>query len=420
MVKGGDTLFWDRLINIFNNTNDEKALVSDESIGLNPSIEEMNNFFNRNVIVGGNLSSATYYSCMQIRCNSFAKLPIKLMKWNSGGSEKAEGHPLYELFRLRPNPYMSVHDFLWATEFMKLHYGNAFWVPEFNKDKITALYLLDSRNVQILIDNRNLLGGQNYVYYIYTDAKNGMLIYRSDDICHFKNFSLNGIEGTSVSKYIYETVMNENLSNNFMNHKYSTGLQNPLIVQYAGDLGDAMQSKIKRKFSEMGGVKNAGKVIPIPADFKIDQLETKLVDNQFFELQGLTSRHIANAFGIKGFQLNYMEKSTYNNVEQQNKAYYSDTLQNVLTAYEQEMNYKLLTKMEQKSYYWKFNVDSVLRSDLTARSNSYASGITNGYMTIAEVREKEDLPYIDGTDRLIIGNGAAVFLDDVGKWKGGV
>lgn len=38
-------------------------------------------------------------------------------------------------------------------------------------------------------------------------------------------------------------------------------------------------------------------------------------------------------------------------------------------------------------------------------------------MTIAEAREKEDLPYKEGTDRLILGNGAAVFVDDIGKWK---
>ena len=55
------------------------------------------------------------------------------------------------------------------------------------------------------------------------------------------------------------------------------------------------------------------------------------------------------------------------------------------------------------------------------RTASYIAGINNGYMTPAEVREKEDLPYIDGTDKLIIGNGASIPLDDLGKqyMKGG-
>ena len=81
------------------------------------------------------------------------------------------------------------------------------------------------------------------------------------------------------------------------------------------------------------------------------------------------------------------------------------------------MNYKLLTENDRKTHYWKFNVDSVLRSDFTSRINGYTQSIANGLMTISEAREKEDLPFIKGTDKLIVGNGAAVFLDDVGKWK---
>ena len=202
-----------------------------------------------------------------------------------------------------------------------------------------------------------------------------------------------------------------------MGEKYSSGLQDPIVVQYAGDLSESLSAKIKKKFASLGGAKNAGKVIPIPSEYKVNQLETKLVNSQFFELQGLTTRQIANAFGIKSFQLNDMEKSTYNNVEQQNRAFYSDTLQNVLTSYEQEMNYKLLSEGDRKNHYWKFNVDSVLRSDFASRIDGYSKSITNGIMTIAEAREKEDLPYKEGTDRLILGNGAAVFVDDIGKWK---
>ena len=86
------------------------------------------------------------------------------------------------------------------------------------------------------------------------------------------------------------------------------------------------------------------------------------------------------------------------------------------------MDYKLLPKNTGKyELYTKFNVDSILRSDLNTRTSSYVAGITNGYMTIKEVREKENLPYIEGTDELIIGNGASIPLKDLGNQylKGG-
>ena len=165
----------------------------------------------------------------------------------------------------------------------------------------------------------------------------------------------------------------------------------------------------------MGGASNAGKVIPIPQDFTVTQLETRLVDAQFFELQGLNTQQIANAFGVKSFQLNDMERSTYNNVAQQNNAFYSDTMQNVYTDYEQEIDYKLLFETERNlGYYTKFNVDVMLRSDIESRYAAYQTGIASGFLKISEVRKKEDLPFVEGTDKLIIGNGASIPLDDLG------
>ena len=124
----------------------------------------------------------------------------------------------------------------------------------------------------------------------------------------------------------------------------------------------------------------------------------------------------SNAFGVKGFQLNDMEKSTYNNIEQQNRAFYSDTLQNAITEYEQEMDYKLLSSKEQRDgHYWDFNVDVMLRSDIESRYRAYQTGITAGFLKISEARQKENLPFEDGSDRLIIGNGASIPLTDLGK-----
>ncbi len=409
--------FTSKIKSLFNNESEDI-----DSIGTNPSIEQLEHFFGTDIelISNSKLTSTTYYSCMQIRCNAIAKLPLKLMKKTEKGSEKAIDHSLYKLLKNRPNPFTNAHDFLWATEFQRLEYGNAFWVMDTDvRGNVTALYLLDSSRVTIMVDNTGILNNKNSVYYIYTDEKQGELIYTSDNIVHFKNFSMNGLKGTSIKKYLSDIVENEQYANKVLKGKYKNGLQDPIIVQYAGDLNDAKQIKIQKKFSSLGGAKNSGKVVPIPTDFKVDQLETKLVNSQFFQLQGLTTRHIANAFGVKGFQLNDMEKSTYNNIEQQNKAFYSDTLQNVLTTYEQEMEYKLLPDVYQdKEYYFEFNVDSILRSDLSSRTNSYVSGITNGYMTIAEVRNKENLPFIEGTDQLIIGNGASIPLKDLGKQYG--
>ena len=402
--------------------NEANETEQKETIGVNPTMEELRHFFNTDDIANisnSKLTSTSYYACMQIRCNAVAKLPLKIMQETEKGSRKATEHCAYQLLKNRPNPYTNAHDFLWATEFQRLEFGNAYWYMDVKRGQIQGFYLFDSRKMQIYVDDAGILSKKkNAVYYQYDNNK----IYRSDEIIHFKNFAMNGIEGTSIKKYLNDVVSTEQYATNVISNKYKNGLQDPIIVQYLGDLDEIKRNKIRDKFQKLGGAKNAGKVIPIPADFKVMQLETKLVNSQFFQMQGLTTRHIANAFGVKSFQLNDMEKSTYNNIEQQNKAFYSDTLQNVLTTYEQELDYKTFRKDEKDAgYYTKFTVDSILRSDLATRYNSYATGISSGFQTIAEVREKEDLPFIEGTDKLIIGNGASIPFTDLGKQytKGG-
>ena len=233
---------------------------------------------------------------------------------------------------------------------------------------------------------------------------------------------MNGLKGTPIKKYLYDVITQEKYAQKVVNEKYSKGLQDPIIVTYTGDLNEARSQAIKKKFANLGGAENAGKVVPIPTDFDVKQLETKLVNSQFFQLNGLTTRHIANSFGVKSFQLNDMEKSTYSNIEQQNRAFYSDTMQNVLTAYEQEMTYKLLSTADRNGgIFIKGNADVFLRSDIETRYRAYQTGISSGFLQIAEARKKEDLPFVPGTDRLIIGNGASIPLEDLGKQyvKGG-
>lgn len=403
-----------------------EASTDGNTLSTNPTLSEIEKFFHINLegISSTKLTSSTYYSCMLIRCNAIAKLPLKIYASDEKkGDREVKNHPLYKLLKLRPNEFMSAHDFIWATEFQRLEYGNAFWVFDYKKGSINSLYLLDSTRVTIYVDEGHICNDKHSVYYVYEDSKKGELIYTNDNIVHFKNFATNGIKGTSIKKYMADIIENEQYANKVVKGKYQSGLQDPIVVKYIGDLNEAKQQKIKKKFADLGGAKNAGKVIPIPSEFDVSQLETKLVNSQFFQLQGLNTRQIANTFGVKGFQLNDMEKSTYNNIEQQNKAFYCDTMQNVLTIYEQEIQYKLLTTEErdEKEYYPKFNVDSMLRADIQSRYSAYSTAINDGWKSRAEVRKIEGLPFIEGTDELTVGNGASIPLKLLGKQylKGG-
>lgn len=388
------------------------------------TIQQLNEFFDKmsGSISNDKLNSATYYACMDIRCKSLAKLPLKIYKETDRGKEKAKDFYLYELLKERPNPYMSMHDFLYAVEFQKLEYGNAYVAMIIERGKVKELYPLESNKVKIWIDNAGIIGTSNAIWYEYTYNGGKSIKFRHSEIIHLKNFSKDGITGTPIRKYLAEVIENEQYGNAFLNNHFKNGLSGGAVLNYTADLKDESVTKLRERFEKMtSGIKNAGRIMPVPIGFKLEPFKINLVDSEFFKMQGLTVRHIANAFGVKLFQLNDLERSTYGNVETQNIAYYSDTLQNTLTQTEQEFDYKLLTKEHRAlGYFFKFNVDSILRSDFKTRMEGYSKAIQNAIYTPAECREKEDMTFVEGSDKLVC-NGNMIKLEQAGNQylKGG-
>jgi hypothetical protein len=75
-----------------------------------------------------------------------------------------------------------------------------------------------------------------------------------------------------------------------------------------------------------------------------------------------------------------------------------------------------LTKDEKKEYFFKFNVDGLLRGDYQSRMNGYATGRQNGWMSANDIRELENLdriPEEEGGDLYLI-NGNMTKLADAG------
>ncbi|MNT02325.1 Phage portal protein [compost metagenome] len=93
----------------------------------------------------------------------------------------------------------------------------------------------------------------------------------------------------------------------------------------------------------------------------------------------------------------------------------------MLAGYEQELTYKLFTTRElDAGYYAKFNVDSILRTDLKTRYEAYRTAIQGGFLAPNEARAKEDMPPKPGGDRLY-ANGSFIPLEQAGQQyvKGG-
>lgn len=366
---------------------------------------------------GTSLNEAVYLTCLRILSDTVSKLPLKLYRDGESGTEKATDHYLYQLLKLRPNPYMSSSDFWKAVEFNRNHYGHSVVLIDYKKmGTIRGLYPLSMENIKIWVDDAGIINKDNGIWYIYTDKFNKEYKLKSSQVLHFKGMTRDGITGMAVKDYLMATIDANKSGQKYMESYFKNGLFAKGILNYTGDINDVNVRKMRERFESMAnGIKNAGRILPVPLGFQFSTINASMADAQFLELQGLNAKNIASAFGIKMHQINDLERATHTNVEYMQKEFYIDTLQSILNMYEQELAYKLLLDRELKEgYSFKFNVDSILRSDLKSRFESYRVGIQAGFITPNEARQLEEMPSVENGDRLIV-NGNMIPLEMVGE-----
>lgn len=370
------------------------------------------------------LKQATVFGCIRVLSDTVSKLPIKIYQ-NKDGIKKVADHYLGSLLKLRPNPYMSASDFWKCVEVQRNIYGNAYVALDFNnRGQVTGLYPLDSSKMQIFVDDVGLLNSSNKIWYIYTDNLGHKIKFKSDELLHFKGLTTDGIVGLSVIDQLKHLIQNGKSSEEYINKFFKNGLQVKGLVQYVGDLNHEAEQTFINEFERMSsGLKNAHRIAMLPLGYQFQPISQSLVDAQFLENSQLTIRQIAAMFGVKMHQLNDLDRATHTNIAEQQRGFYIDTLQSILTMYEQELIYKLFLNTEiRKGYYIKFNVDAILRANIETRYNAYRIAIQSGFKTPNEVRELEEDEAKEGGDELIC-NGNMQYLKDVGAYyknkKGG-
>lgn len=359
------------------------------------------------------LKVATIFGCLRILTESIGKIPLKIYK----DGKKDTSHYLYRLLSIRPNPLMSAIDFWKTIEFNRAFTGNGYAYIDFDNRTgyVKGLYPIETKKiVAIYIDDVKLT--KKRMWYVIEDQGEHFKI-SFEQMLHFKGMTDNGLIGLDPVKYLKDIVESAKSGQEYVNNFYKNGMQSKGIIQYIGDLNEKAEENFKDKFERMSsGLSNAHRVSLLPFGYQYQAISQNLAESQFLENNSLTIRQIASAFGVKMHQINDLTRATYANIEEATKEFYVETLQPVLTTYEQEMMYKLWRRDELSSgYYCKFNIDVILRSDLEKRFNSYRNAIQYGIHTPNEVRELEEQePHGEWADKLYF-NGNMIPMEMAGQ-----
>lgn len=367
---------------------------------------------------------ATYYICRKVLSESIGKLPCKLLQsTGDGGVREVHDHKLYDVLRYRPNPYMTATTFWASMEAVCQDHGNAFAYIERSKRSQVKLWLLDSLEVEVWYDDALLLYEAPDVFYIWR-SKGKQIILTSQEVIHIKTSDApDGLIGKSVLEQLRGTIEGNKRAQELLNKLYSNGMTAKAVLSYTGDLSKEKRDQFTAGVQSYvnGDLKDKGieNIIPLPVGTTLTPLNMKLTESQFLELKQYSAMQIAAAFGCKPFHVGDYTKTSYSSEEAQQLSFYVDTLLFRLSAYEEELSYKLLTPKErQQGLRFKFNEKVALRADMQTQANILAMYVAAGLMSHNEAREQLDLPASPYGNDLMISNGAAIPLKYLGAQYG--
>lgn len=363
------------------------------------------------------------YACVRILSEAIAGLPLHLYKYNEeGGKEKAVDHPLYLLMHDEPNPEMSSFVFRETLMTHLLLWGNAYaQIIRNGKGEIIALYPLMPNKMSV---DRDENGHIIYEYYRGDDEaikESGTVKLSPYDVLHIPGLGFDGLVGYSPIAMSKNAIGMAIACEEYGAKFFSNGAAPGGILEHPGTIKDPQRLRESWQQS-FGGSYNSHKVAVLEEGMKFTPISISPNEAQFLETRKFQINEIARIFRVPPHMVGDLEKSSFSNIEQQSLEFVKYTLDPWVVRWEQSMSRILLQAEEKSKYFFKFNVDGLLRGDYQSRMNGYAVARQNGWMSANDIRELENLdriPTEDGGDLYLV-NGNMMKLTDAGAAYGSV
>lgn len=343
------------------------------------------------------LRVSTVIACARVIAEGLAQVPCKVFQTLPDGSKiELPDHALYELLYRSPNDWQTAFEF---REQIGLHLaltGNAFvYINRDSRGTVLELYAFDPQHVAVTqnadysLSYRISTGKRKTIDYI--DIPQGQ-------VWHLRGPSWSGWEGLDAIAQAREAIGLGIAQERFGASVFRNGARPGGILTAEQRLTPDQASDLKRAWREFHqGPNNAGSVALLNSGLKYQPLDGTADKAEWTESRRYQVEEVCRFFRVNPVMVMHQVNSTsYASVEQLFLAHLTHTLMPWYERFEQSANKALLSAADRRAgIYVKLNANAMLRGSTTERTAYYGAGRSQGWLTINEIREKEDLPRSD-------------------------
>lgn len=374
----------------------------------------------KSVTERSSMQMTAVYACVRILSEAIAGLPLHLYRYKEdGGKEQAVDNNLYRLLHDEPNPEMTSFVFRETLMTHLLLWGNAYaQIIRNGKGEVIALYPLMPNKMSVDRDEKG------HLYYTYSRANEeaatmtgNTVILKPSDVLHIPGLGFDGLVGYSPIAMAKNAIGMAIACEEFGAKFFANGAAPSGVLEHPGTIKDP--AKVRDSWnSTFGGSANSGKVAVLEEGMKYTPISISPEQAQFLETRKFQINEIARIFRVPPHMVGDLEKSSFSNIEQQSLEFVKYTLEPWVVRWEQALSRALLSITEKPTYFFKFNLEGLLRGDYQSRMNGYAIARQNGWMSANDIRELENqdrIPAEEGGDLYLI-NGNMLPLNKAGAY----
>jgi HK97 family phage portal protein len=246
---------------------------------------------------------------------------------------------------------------------------------------------------------------------------NGRITYKIDEksydqseIMHIKNFTMPGdLVGKGILAVAKQALGKEIAINEYASRYFDGGVNPTAVIKSANpDLTQEEADALKNAWMAMYSSRNRSPVVMnSTTDFEV--LSSNAAESQLVEAQTAGLTEAANILGLPPYFLGSPNSSrTYSNVEQENLQLVKWSIQPIAERIEAAFS-DLLVRGQIAA----FEYESLLKTDTASRYDAYAVALSNGFLTVDEVRDYENLDPMDHEEEDINPEVETSLQDDV-------
>lgn len=359
--------------------------------------EKMQTWFQKTFFAGEDIPStqrtaeqeSPIAAAHRILTNAMSVMPMALYQRRDGGRYPMAVPELDYLLKVRPNARMG------PALCRKILMSQAFWHGEGylgifrdRRGRITDLIPLPTEGRTI---RRDPSTGQ--LWYDFTVDGATKTFAPSELVTVFFD-TYDGLYGKGVLALAKAAIAADAGAQNYERKFYQNGARMSGIVSVATDLGQEGRDRIKESFQRYAS-DSMFKVAVLDRGMTYTPIGLNQQQAQFIESRHFTVEEVSRFTGIPEYMFQ-SGKQAYSSNEQQQLDFVVSTLQPYVTQWEEEFQYKLLTRRQlEDGLYLRMNVAARLRGDNESRSRFYEKMIATSVYCPDDCRaleEKNPLP----------------------------